>query len=478
MNSNKKYIQFLSGILAEGKHSGVIINKIGMSKYLSDDIEDRFEKYAIWVADSYRKYITKLLLEKVITFNNDVKITKSEIDSLFKSGDEDFQDFLSTWWQGKYRDELYGYVYDWLRGRNSGAVMESDKLDFKNLTAIQAYTRAVKWHKRLESIQTGEIVDENGDVFLTFPDGHYWIKLNSSKCDDEAKAMGHCGTGEKGGNLFSLRKNKRPVVTLDLTKGIIKQAKGKANTKPKKEYHKYITEFILSDIVKGIEYNGYRNEDNFHIKDLEDKYIDEIISKKISLLNGQNLEGLKEYQTKNILKNNSEIFPINDIVGNDLSEEVVRNKIQEICKSVNSSNYSQMLEEVLEKFKKSGEYFSGILVDEIKKSNLIFEMLKDVKVEAKPLIKLLLKHQPQLKDYIKELFLKNKDIFKVFAKDANSLLTYISTIVLRSVFGNDGLNMAVKVLENPEVKKIIAQKNGLEYYEAMYSSIKDEVVSK
>ena len=106
MNNNKKYIQFLSGILLEGK-SETIMNKIGLSKYLADDMESRYGKYAIWVADSYRKYITKLLLDKVIEFDDEGYLEKQEIDNLFKSKNEDFQTFISGLWQSKYRDELY-----------------------------------------------------------------------------------------------------------------------------------------------------------------------------------------------------------------------------------------------------------------------------------------------------------------------------------------------------------------------------------
>ena len=152
-------------------------------------MESRYGKYAIWVADSYRKYITKLLLDKVIEFDDEGYLEKQEIDDLFKSKNEDFQTFISGLWQSKYRGELYGVIYDWLRGRTSGAVVETDKIDFKNMTAIQAYTRAADWHRKVQSSESVEIKDEQGDIVMRFPDGYYWIDLQEANSSDEAGAM-------------------------------------------------------------------------------------------------------------------------------------------------------------------------------------------------------------------------------------------------------------------------------------------------
>lgn len=486
MDNNKKYIQFLSGILLEGKFYNTITKKIGMPNYLADDMENRFEKYSIWVADSYKKYITKLLLEKVVEFEGHPNIKKPEIDFFFETGDEDFHDFLITWWQGKYRDELYGYVYDWLRGRNSGAVIETDKLNFKSMTAIEAYTKAVNWHRKLESIQTGIIEDEYGDVVITFPDGYYWIKLDSSKCEAEAKAMGHCGVGSKGGSLYSLRKDKKPVVTADVINGVVTQMRGKGNTKPKKEYYKYMTDFVMSDLVKSFEYNNYKSEDNFYVTDLEEKDIDNIISKKPSLMKNQNLEKIQEYQTKELLKTNPEIFPVKDIVPGDLSEENLRSHIKGKFEKGALDNFK--LRNLLNNIKKSGKYFSKILVDEIEKSNLIFELIKynvenysydstKNNNETKNLIKIFARELPELEKYIKDLLLKDKDVISIFLKgnDYNKILSYLDVICLKSLFGKEGLNVAIKILQNPKIRPSLEKKVGKDYYKALESLVIDEI---
>lgn len=440
-------------------------------------MESRYGKYAIWVANSYREYITKLLLEKVVEFDDERNLNKGEIDNLFESNNENFDTFLIGLWQGKYRDELYGYVYDWLRGRSSGAVIETDKLNFKSMTAIDAYTKAVHWHRKLESIQTGIIEDEYGDVVITFPDGYYWIKLDSSKCDDEAKAMGHCGVGSKGGSLYSLRKDKKPVVTADVINGVVTQMRGKGNTKPKKEYHKYMTDFVMSDLVSSFEYNNYKSEDNFYVTDLEEKDIDKIISQKPSLMKGQELNKINTRQTEELLKKTPEIFPINDIMAGDFSEENIENELKNIFK-LNKN----MIREVLKKFVKSGEYFSKILVDKIKENNLIFESLKSSidsnhNYDSKHFIKLIKEYLPELKDHIKELFLKNKEVINLYiiSKDSKGILKYLDIICLKSIFDKEGLVKALDILENPKIKEIIKKETPPGYYEAMRSLIKDEI---
>ncbi len=478
MNNNKKYIQFLSGILLEGK-SATIMNKIGLSKYLADDMESRYGKYAIWVADSYRKYITKLLLDKVIEFDDEGYLEKQEIDNLFKSKNEDFQTFISGLWQSKYRDELYGFVFDWLRGRNSGAVVETDKLDFKNMTAIQAYARAADWHRKLETAQAGEIVDEHGDIIMTFPDGYYWIDLESSKCDDEAKAMNHCGIGSKGSKLYSLRKDKKPSVTVELHDGTIRQIRGRANSKPKKEYHKYILDFILSDLVKEFDYDKYKMDSNFFITDLEnEKDIDNIISKKPLLMKNQDLSKLGTEQVKSVATKIPKAIPLSKFIEGELTEENVKKQIQRLL-TISSIN-SYTLGMIVEAFKTSGDYFTKMLIEEIKDKDIIFDIIKKKSKEndydtIKKIITIIYRSLPELKNHLKDLFLKRQDTPKLFMYPMKNILKYISILALKSIFDKDGLSLAYKFLVNPKTKSELEKEVGQEYVNSMTALIRDEL---
>lgn len=479
MNNNKKYIQFLSGILLEGK-SATIMNKIGLSKYLADDMESRYGKYAIWVADSYRKYITKLLLDRVIEFDDEGYLEKQEIDNLFKSKDEDFQTFISGLWQSKYRDELYGFVFDWLRGRNSGAVVETDKLDFKNMTAIQAYTRAADWHRKLETAQAGEIIDEHGNIVITFPDGYYWIDLESSKCDDEAKAMNHCGMGSSpGSKLYSLRKDKRPSVTIELIDGTIRQIRGRANSKPKKEYHKYILDFILSDLVKDFDYDKYKMGNNFFVTDLEsEKDIDNIISKKPLLMKNQDLSKLGEEQVKSVAEKMPRAIPLSEFVEGELTEENIKKQIQSLLSKSSLNSYS--LGQIIKSFHSSGDYFANMLIEEIKNKDIIFDIIKKNAEEIdgdniKKIIKVFYNSMPNLKGYLKDLLLTRPDVPKLFMSPMKNFLKYISIIALTSIFDKDGLQLAHKFLANPKIKSDLEKEVGEEYVDSMTALIRDEL---
>jgi hypothetical protein len=478
VNNNKKYIQFLSGILLEGK-SETIMNKIGLSKYLADDMESRYGKYAIWVADSYRKYITKLLLDKVIEFDDEGYLEKQEIDNLFKSKNEDFQTFISGLWQSKYRDELYGFIFDWLRGRNSGAVIETDKLDFKNMTAIKAYARAADWHRKLETAQAGEIIDEHGDIIMKFPDGYYWIDLEASKCDDEAKAMNHCGMGSKGSKLYSLRKDKKPSVTVELHDGIIRQIRGRANSKPKKDYHKYILDFILSDLVKEFDYDKYKMDSNFFITDLEsEKDIDNIISKKPLLMKNQDLSKLGTEQVKSVATKIPKAIPLSKFIEGELTEENVKKQIQYLLTQSSINSYT--LGMIVEAFKTSGDYFAKMLIEEIKDKDIIFDIIKKKAKEndydsIKKIITIFYRSLPELKNHLKDLFLKRQDTPKLFMYPMKNILQYISILALKSLFDKDGLNLAYKFLVNPKIKPELKKEVGQEYISSMTALIRDEL---
>ena len=482
MKNGKKYIQFLSGILLEGKFANTITKKIGLPQFLANDIEESYGKYAIWVADSYKKYITKLLLDNVLQFDDNTTLTKQEIDALFKSEDEDFFNFIINQWQGKYKGELYDYVHDWLVGRNSGAVIENDKLNFKELTAIKAYTRAHDWHRELEKVQTGIVVDEQGEVVMTFPDGYYWIKLDAFRCDDEAKAMGHCGIGTKGGNLFSLRKDKKPVVTVDLVNGIIKQIRGKANTKPKNDYHKYITDFILSDLVKGFEYDMYRTDDNFYVTDLDAKDVDKIISSKTSLMKNQELDKLSNEQIAKLIEKEPGYFPLSKHVNVSGNKEEVQEKLIKLFfeKSTEHNNYE--LSEFLKSIKKSGKYFEEILIESLDEDVLLKTFKEVYKKHSendrnilKDLVKQIAIQIPSSSDAIKKLFLTNKEVPKIFMINILDIVKYLDIICLRSIFGDDGIRLAVKFLDRPEIEKEISKQYGQEYYNAIKSEMIDSI---
>lgn len=83
---------------------------------------------------------------------------------------------------------------------------------------------------------------QDGEVFMSLPNGWYWLDRESNYCSIEASLMGHCGRADDSNStLFSLRdSNGLPHVTAEITfedeGSTIKQMKGKGNSTPEKKY--------------------------------------------------------------------------------------------------------------------------------------------------------------------------------------------------------------------------------------------------
>lgn len=288
-NKLRKLIQeSLKLIILEDKRS-VIMTSLKLPQFVADWAHNISEKFAIWIANDFKKNIlinsipdetvrknSIQQMEKGITSGGLEKIIKREMDSK----------------EGQYRN-----IVDWLQGRNQGEAREADKLDLKTLTFEQALEKANQWHDRVAelAIQSAPIIDEDGEIIKTYPDKFYWIDLGKRYCEKEGNAMGHCGRGE--GTLYSLRKEGMPYVTADILEdGTVRQLRGRANTKPKQEYHKYIIDLIKSDIVDHFDYWDYKKSDNFMLSDLEDSQKKDLINRKPSLLENQDITQLLSFE--------------------------------------------------------------------------------------------------------------------------------------------------------------------------------------
>lgn len=271
-------------ILLENKKQ-VLMDRLSFSDSLADWTISISDKYAIWFANDFKKSIVnslgdnsrleplkKVVLQQMSSDNPSVAVSK-------------LINRTKTQKEGEYR-----YIADWLNGRGSGVAIEQDKINFKELTFDEALRRATQWHNNVAELSKEDITieDKDGDVVITFSDGYYWINLGQNYCEKEGEAMGHCGRGE--GNLFSLRREGRPFLTADvLPNGTVRQLRGRANTKPKKEYHSYIIKFILSNFIQSFDYWDYKKEENFKLSDLTEKQLENVIEKKPYLVDGEDV---------------------------------------------------------------------------------------------------------------------------------------------------------------------------------------------
>jgi len=163
----------------------------------------------------------------------------------------------------------------------------------------------------VEGVETNKIIKK-------YNNGFYWVDLEDTHCTEEGKLGGHCGSTGKGDTLFSLRKydpntnSREAFVTIAISpikrkpagktkievkktphhtpvkdfkkiryvtpSGTWYQAKGKKNSKPKKEYYPYIADIL-------IQYNTFEFEPEYesgtdftaqdftkYIENNEDKY--------------------------------------------------------------------------------------------------------------------------------------------------------------------------------------------------------------
>jgi hypothetical protein len=149
--------------------------------------------------------------------------------------------------------------------------LHSNRPKLKNLDLKGALEVSEKWHDQIKDLDF-VIEEEEGTVIMKFPDGFYWIDLESNSNKDEAKAMGHCANTNDSSTLLSLRRYQQPHVTISYNESdnVINQIKGKGNTKPIEKYHKYIVDLIIKLDVGGFETEYDRSQD-FDVEDLDEE---------------------------------------------------------------------------------------------------------------------------------------------------------------------------------------------------------------
>lgn len=174
-------------------------------------------------------------------------------------------------------------IVDWSKSKD---ISLEDRKNLTKMTFEEAYQKSEDWHNSL--IAGGAIENETGTVIIEFDDGFYWIDLETTYCEDEADAMGHCGRTNKGDTLLSLRdRKKQPHITVAIDDdGVIYQMKGRNNKKPISKYHEYIVDLLLTKkiTIKGFssEYNPW---DDFSINDLNKELKSKLLKEKPDIQN-------------------------------------------------------------------------------------------------------------------------------------------------------------------------------------------------
>lgn len=154
------------------------------------------------------------------------------------------------------------------------------------------------WMERTKRFVPDIKVSDRVEELIDFGNGIKWFNLHEDGCRAEADAMGHCSTGGHPGDInLSLRRRGKmegkgegwiPELTFIWNEktGILGEMKGPDNSKPKPEFHKYITKLLELDMIKGIcpiPPGGWLPGNNFKWEDLEEGDQKRLFEKKPTL---------------------------------------------------------------------------------------------------------------------------------------------------------------------------------------------------
>jgi hypothetical protein len=198
----------------------------------------------------------------------------------------------------KYRTKLDNFFIHFL----SLSIPKIDNFRFENQSWQDIHRDFEQYEKEWAEKQkswidiTNELKEGKISPVVVFDDGFRWFNLNRPKCEQEGKAMGHCGNcgGRSDDTILSLRKLKqeggrmytRPSLTFILHhNGQLGEMKGRGNNKPNEKYHPYIMRLLAQkNLVKGIEGGGYLPENNFSLNDLNDERLEAFFDARPDIL--------------------------------------------------------------------------------------------------------------------------------------------------------------------------------------------------
>lgn len=281
-------------IITEASKKDILINKVGLNEDNANYLVSTCGSLAVWMAN---KIIDLQLynMRSWIGFDEN-ELTKEVAIDRINSGN-----------LINYYGQIVTEVMDWIRVGLNGNVGE-----YKDLSLRELKIEADEWHRSL-GVGGGEInYKEKGEIVLDFrngsDEGFYWVNKGTNDCSEESKRMGHCGRTNSSNTIWSLRSNKKlkdgyyintshVTAAIGNNDGYVWQMKGQKNSKPKKEYHKYILPlFSLTDengyIIKGFG-REYNTRNDFQIGDLDVSEIKELYQNRPDLFN--------DYKTKRLL---------------------------------------------------------------------------------------------------------------------------------------------------------------------------------
>jgi len=213
----------------------------------------------------------------------------NKIKNLYLSQKNPIKDMNNFTLEAKFGYEI-NYIMDWIRVGLNGTLGEYKELSLKDLEI-----KAKEWHDNLK-IGEGDInYIEEHEILIDFRDaegiGFYWANLNTNEDTEEGERMGHCARTSRCNTLYSLRNTIKLNDKYTLNKSVLTasisddnkicQLKNAGNGKPDDNYHDYIIDLLLNDIVKQVGGDSeYRTSKDFSLQDLDISQIKYLYEKK------------------------------------------------------------------------------------------------------------------------------------------------------------------------------------------------------
>ena len=292
------------GLLTEDKQEErlkILTEKIGMKPGLAETFDRVCGKTSVWIANKY----LKMYYDNNINLIN-YGMTKADVlnDAKKKINELHPQRIIP----------VLVSIMDYNRAPKSvGGLDNKITSHYDKETSINdIITDAKIWHDSL-NIGDGSInYYENHPILIDFRDengeGYYWADLYVQNSEEECQRMGHCGRSSYG-FLYSLRSDRKiPISDMRInqshltasigTDGILYQLKGKKNSKPKEEYHKYIEPLFFAlggggeeedYLIQGFG-SEYASQQDFKLTDLPDQTIRELYNKRPELFKSRSLQ--------------------------------------------------------------------------------------------------------------------------------------------------------------------------------------------
>ena len=249
-----------------------VLIKNGLSQELADWAHSVSDKYSPFVANAafFKNPRYQANPEEFVQSQDYIRLLpqiKDVISNLFKNPIKPILPLSPnniSLEQGNRLLSQLDYMKDWFDNPTRENREDPTKLSWED-----AFRFAEEYHEAQEAKAGSALqIKDDQEIIIKYPDGFYWLRLNASSCREEADAMGHCGSAQKG-ELFSLRdRNGYPFITaaIDEDSESSEQIYGRANTKPKDKFHKRILEILGKLNIQKVETKNWKDE-SFNVDD-------------------------------------------------------------------------------------------------------------------------------------------------------------------------------------------------------------------